>query len=308
MINRTLIRLKIVQLIYSFYQNGGKDIKTAEKELMFSLSKAYDLYNYLLLLLVELTKYENEQIEQQEELNKIAHKEEAVSHRFVNNRFVKQLADNKQLLEYEDSQKRTWLNDADYLKKLLADIKASDTYADYMVNEVDDYSTDREFWRKIYKSIIMKDDRLSEVLEDKSLYWNDDREIVDTFVLKTIKRFEEENKENQELLPEYKDEEDREFAVKLFRATILNDEDHRRLIAQCVKNWEFDRLAFMDVVIMQIAIAEILGFVQIPTVVSINEYVDIAKYYSTPKSAAYVNGILDAVVKRLKREKLIIKD
>ena len=308
MINRTLIRLKIVQLIYSFYQNGGKDIKTAEKELMFSLSKAYDLYNYLLLLLVELTKYENEQIEQQEELNKIAHKEEAVSHRFVNNRFVKQLADNKQLLEYVDSQKRTWLNDADYLRKLLADIKASDTYAEYMVNEVDDYSTDREFWRKIYKSIIMKDDRLSEVLEDKSLYWNDDREIVDTFVLKTIKRFEEENKENQELLPEYKDEEDREFAVKLFRATILNDEDHRRLIAQCVKNWEFDRLAFMDVVIMQIAIAEILGFVQIPTVVSINEYVDIAKYYSTPKSAAYVNGILDAVVKRLKREKLIIKD
>ena len=308
MINRTLIRLKIVQLIYSFYQNGGKDIKTAEKELMFSLSKAYDLYNYLLLLLVELTKYESEQIEQQEELNKIAHKEEAVSHRFVNNRFVKQLADNKQLLEYVDSQKRTWLNDADYLKKLLADIKASDTYADYMVNEVDDYSTDREFWRKIYKSIIMKDDRLSEVLEDKSLYWNDDREIVDTFVLKTIKRFEEENKENQELLPEYKDEEDREFAVKLFRTTILNDEDHRRLIAQCVKNWEFDRLAFMDVVIMQIAIAEILGFVQIPTVVSINEYVDIAKYHSTPKSAAYVNGILDAVVKRLKREKLIIKD
>ena len=226
----------------------------------------------------------------------------------MNNRFVKQLADNKQLLEYVDSQKRTWLNDADYLKKLLADIKASDTYADYMVNEVDDYSTDREFWRKIYKSIIMKDDRLSEVLEDKSLYWNDDREIVDTFVLKTIKRFEEENKENQELLPEYKDEEDREFAVKLFRTTILNDEDHRRLIAQCVKNWEFDRLAFMDVVIMQIAIAEILGFVQIPTVVSINEYVDIAKYYSTPKSAAYVNGILDAVVKRLKREKLIIKD
>ena len=308
MINRTLIRLKIVQLIYSFYQNGGKAIKTAEKELMFSLSKAYDLYNYLLLLLVELTKYESEQIEQQEELNKIAHKEEAVSHRFVNNRFVKQLADNKQLLEYVDSQKRTWLNDADYLKKLLADIKASGTYADYMVNEVDDYSTDREFWRKIYKSIIMKDDRLSEVLEDKSLYWNDDREIVDTFVLKTIKRFEEENKENQELLPEYKDEEDREFAVKLFRTTILNDEDHRRLIAQCVKNWEFDRLAFMDVVIMQIAIAEILGFVQIPTVVSINEYVDIAKYYSTPKSAAYVNGILDAVVKRLKREKLIIKD
>ena len=308
MINRTLIRLKIVQLVYSFYQNGGKDIKTAEKELLFSLSKAYDLYNFLLLLIVDTTKYAEEQIQNQEELNKIAHKEEIISHKFINNRFVKQLADNEQLLEYVDSQKRTWMNDSDYLKKLLNDIYASETYHDYMNNDVDDYNTDKELWRKIYKSIIMKDDRIGDVLEDKSLYWNDDKEIVDTFVLKTIKRFDDQNKQKQPLLPEYKDEEDREYAIKLFRTTILNDEEHRRLIAQSVKNWEFDRLAFMDVVIMQIAIAEILGFPLIPIAVSINEYVEIAKYYSTPKSASYVNGILDAVVKRLKRDNIIIKN
>lgn len=308
MINRTLIRLKIVQLIYSFYQNGGKDIKTAEKELMFSLSKAYDLYNYLLLLMVDVTKYENEQIEKQEEINKIAHKDVVVSHKFVDNLFVKQLADNKQLLEFNENQKRSWLNDVDYLKKLLADIKDSEAYVEYMKTDGNDYASDRELWRKIYKSIIMKDERINEVIEDKSLYWNDDKEIVDTFVLKTIKRFEEKNKADQELLPEYKDEEDREFAVKLFRTTILNDETHRRYIAQSVKNWEFDRLAFMDVVIMQIAIAEIVAFPLIPTAVSINEYVDIAKYYSTPKSAGYVNGILDAVVKRLKHENVIVKE
>ena len=308
MINRTLIRLKIVQLVYSFYQNGGKDIKTAEKELLFSLSKAYDLYNFLLLLIVDTTKYAEEQIQNQEELNKIAHKEEIISHKFINNRFVKQLADNEQLLEYIDSQKRTWMNDSDYLKKLLNDIYASETYHDYMNNDVDDYNTDKELWRKIYKSIIMKDDRIGDVLEDKSLYWNDDKEIVDTFVLKTIKRFDDQNKQKQPLLPEYKDEEEREYAIKLFRTTILNDEEHRRLIAQSVKNWEFDRLAFMDVVIMQIAIAEILGFPLIPIAVSINEYVEIAKYYSTPKSASYVNGILDAVVKRLKRDNIIIKN
>ncbi len=308
MINRTLIRLKIVQLIYSFYQNGGKDIKTAEKELLFSLSKAYDLYNFLLLLMVDATKYAAEQIENQEELNRIAHKEDVISHKFIDNRFVKQLACNEQLMEYAENQKRTWMNDADYLRKLLADIYASETYINYMNSEEDDYKADKELWRKIYKSIIMKDERITDVLEDKSLYWNDDKEIVDTFVVKTIKRFEEENKQKQPLLPEYKDEEDREYAIKLFRSTILNDEDHRRLIAQSIKNWEFDRLAFMDVIIMQIAIAEIMAFPLIPTAVSINEFVEIAKFYSTPKSPSYVNGILDAVVKRLKREKIIIKN
>lgn len=308
MINRTLIRLKIVQLIYSFYQNGGKDINTAEKELLFSLSKAYDLYNYLLLLMVDTTKYAAELIENQEELNKIAHKDDNISHKFVENRFIKQLAVNLQLLEYLDQQKRTWMNDTDYLKKLLHDIYTSDTYIEYMNSDVDDYISDKELWRKLYKSIIMKDERIQDVLEDKSLYWNDDKEIVDTFVIKTIKRFDEQNRQYQQLLPEYKDEEDREFAIKLFRTTILNDEDHRRLIAQSVKNWEFDRLAFMDVVIMQIAIAEILSFPLIPTAVSINEFVEIAKYYSTPKSASYVNGILDAVVKKLKRENIILKN
>lgn len=153
----------------------------------------------------------------------------------------------------------------------------------------------------------MKDERLDEVLEDQSLYWNDDKEIVDTFVLKTIKRFEEENGTNQELMPEYKDIEDREFAVRLFRRSILNDEYYRNLISQNIKNWEFNRLAFMDVIIMQIAIAEILSFPAIPTSVTINEYVEIAKYYSTAKSGSYVNGILDTIVKKLKADNKLMK-
>jgi len=308
MINRTLIRLKIVQLIYSYYQNGGKDLKTAEKELLFSLSKAYDLYHYLLLLMVDLTKYEAEQLENREQINMIVHKDDTINHKFVDNRFIKQLKNNCKLNDFIEKQNRTWLNDPDYLKGLLEQIKTSETYYIYMNNSIDDYNVDREFWRKIYKSIIMKDDKIYDVLEDKSLYWNDDKEIVDTFVLKTIKRFQEESGDKQELLPEYKDDEDRDYALKLFRTTIINDLDYRNLIAQCIKNWEFDRLAFMDVVIMQIAIAELLNFVQIPTNVTINEYVDIAKYYSTPNSASYVNGILDAVVKKLKRENLIIKN
>ena len=154
-------------------------------------------------------------------------------------------------------------------------------------------------WRKLYKAIIMDNDNLDAMLEEKSLYWNDDKEIVDTFVLKTIKRFNPANKELQELLPEYKDEEDKEFAVKLFRATILNADQYQRFMSETSRNWDFSRLAYMDVVIMQIAIAEMMNFPNIPVNVTINEYVDLAKLYSTPRSGSYINGMLDAIARYL---------
>ena len=145
----------------------------------------------------------------------------------------------------------------------------------------------------------MDNANLDAMLEEKSLYWNDDKEIVDTFVLKTIKRFDPANKELQELLPEYKDEEDKEFAVKLFRATILNADQYQRFMSETSRNWDFSRLAYMDVVIMQIAIAEMMNFPNIPVNVTINEYVDLAKLYSTPRSGSYINGMLDAIARYL---------
>lgn len=307
MINRTLIRLKIVQLMYAFYQNGDKNIETAEKELLFSLSKAYDLYNYLLMLMVAITRYGITAVEKKEEVNKAAHIEEEVSHRFIDNKFIMQLEENAYLNEYKKSHKKSWDNELAYLKTIYETIVSSDIYADYIALESADYNDDREFWRKVYKNIIMKDEQLNEVIEDQSLYWNDDREIVDTFVLKTIKRFDPENGVNQELVPEYKDIEDRDFATRLFRRTITNDEYYRELIGRCVKNWEFNRLAYMDVIIMQIAVAEMLSFPNIPVSVTINEYVEIAKWYSTPKSPSYVNGIIDSVAKMLKREGKLMK-
>ena len=150
-------------------------------------------------------------------------------------------------------------------------------------------------------------DRLDSVLEEKSLYWNDDKEIVDTFVLKTIKRFEPENNIDQELLPEYKDEEDKDFARKLFRATILNADQYQRYMSETSRNWDFSRLAYMDVVIMQIAIAEMLTFPNIPINVTINEYVDLAKIYSTPKSSGYINGMLDSIARYLINSGILLK-
>ena len=308
MINRVLIRLKIVQIVYAYYQNGGKNLDTAEKELFFSLSKAYDLYNYLLLLMVEVTKQANKKLNAAK--NKlIPTKEELFPNtKFVENRFIAQLEVNKQLLEFADNQKKTWENEADFVKNLCEQIMESDIYKEYMASETSSYEEDREVWRKIYKKIIFNNAELDQVLEDQSLYWNDDKEIVDTFVLKTIKRFDEKNGAKQELLPEFKDDEDQDFARRLFRRAILNSDYYRHLISENTKNWDLDRVAFMDVIIMQIALAEVLSFPNIPISVSLNEYVEIAKLYSTPKSGGFINGTLDGIVNQLKKENKLTKN
>lgn len=308
MINRVLIRLKIVQIVYAYYQNGGKNLDTAEKELFFSLSKAYDLYNYLLLLMVEVTKQANKRLNAAK--NKLVPTKEELfpNTKFVENLFIAQLEVNKQLLEFSNNQKKTWENEADFVKTLCDKILESDIYKEYMASETSSYEEDRELWRKLYKNIIFNNIELDQVLEDQSLYWNDDKEIVDTFVLKTIKRFDEKNGAKQELLPEFKDEEDQDFARRLFRRTILNADYYRHLISENTKNWDLDRVAFMDVVIMQIALAETLSFPNIPVSVSLNEYVEIAKLYSTPKSGGFINGTLDGIVNSLKKENKLTKN
>ena len=308
MINRVLIRLKIVQIVYAYYQNGGKNLDTAEKELFFSLSKAYDMYNYLLLLMVEITKQAERK--QSAAKNKLLPTAEELypNTKFVDNRFIAQLEANKQLLEFSETQKKTWDNEAEFVKGLCEKIMASDIYKEYMASETSSYEEDRELWRKLYNRIIFNNDELDQVLEDQSLYWNDDKEIVDTFVLKTIKRFEEKNGAKQELLPEFKDEDDQDFARRLFRRTILNADYYRHLISENTRNWDLDRVAFMDVIIMQIALAEILSFPNIPVSVTLNEYVEIAKLYSTPKSGSFINGTLDGIVNVLKKENKLTKN
>ena len=308
MINRVLIRLKIVQIVYAYYQNGGKNLDTAEKGVFFSLSKAYDMYSYLLLLMVEITK--QAQRKQSAAKSKLLPTAEELypNTKFVENRFIAQLEVNKQLLEFSETQKKTWENESEFVKSLCEKIMDSDIYKEYMASETSSYEEDREVWRKIYKRIIFNNEELDQVLEDQSLYWNDDKEIVDTFVLKTIKRFEEQNGAKQELLPEFKDEEDQDFARRLFRRTILNADYYRHLISENTRNWDLDRVAFMDVIIMQIALAEILSFPNIPVSVTLNEYVEIAKLYSTPKSGSFINGTLDGIVNLLKKDGKLTKN
>ena len=298
MINREIIRTKIVQLTYAYYQNGNKNIDSAEKELFFSLSKAYDLYNYLLALIVAVTK---EARRRNEVLTARAQREgtEAPSQKFTLNRFALQLEENKELNEFVSTLKHTWSDDQEFVAKLYELIESSEIYQAYMASTDDNYNADRELWRKIYRTLIQNNPDLDAVLEEVSLYWNDDKEIVDTFVLKTIKRFDEQNGTKQELLPEWDSDEEKDFARKLFRSAILNADEYQRYMSEASRNWDFSRLAYMDVVIMQIAIAEMLTFPNIPVSVTINEFVDLAKLYSTHKSGGYINGMLDAIARHL---------
>lgn len=298
MINRELIRIKAVQLTYAYFQNGNHNIDNAEKELMFSLAKSYHLYNQLLKLIVTITKMARKHYDVAAAK---AEREgcEQPSARFAFNKFAVQLEENRMLAEFFEEQKSVWEDKSEFIKRLYLQIEQSELYAEFMVSAEDDYETHREFWRKLYKMFVQNNDEVADILEEASLYWNDDKEVVDTFVLKTIKRFDPKNNTKQELLPDYDDEEDKEFARKLFRSTILNADQYQRYMAEASRNWDFSRLAYMDVVIMQLAIAEMLTMPNIPVNVTINEYVELAKLYSTPRSGSYINGLLDNIARHL---------
>ena len=308
MINRILIRIKVLQIVYSYYQNGNGDLKVAENELLFSLQKSYDLYHYFLLLITEVTKLQNRILETKKCKYMPTEEELNPNTRLVDNRFANQLAENESLNKYADAQGLSWSNDEEFVKKVLELILNSEIYTEYLKSEEDNYETDREFWRQIFKKIICGNEMIEEFLEDKSIYWNDDIEIVETFTLKTIKKFEESTGSKQPLLPMFKDMEDKAYAVKLFRQSLLKGKEFRERIDKHMKNWETERIANMDLIIMQVALAEIVSFPSIPVGVTLNEYIDAAKYYSTPKSGTFINGILDSIVTELKNEKLLLKD
>ena len=308
MINRNLIRIRIVQIVYSWYQNTNRDLRNTEKELLFGLQKSYDLYFYLLLLMVELTRAYENRVEMKR--NKYLPSEEDLhpNTHLLDNKFILQLRENAQFQKQLTERPMMWEANEAFVKNLLDTILASDTYREYTENASPTYDEDREFWRKIFKQFIYMNEELDDILEDECIYWNDDVEIVQSFVLKTIKRFSEEKGTNQPLLPMFKDEEDRTFALRLLHDSILNEKKYRELIDKHTDKWDFERIAFMDLIIMQVALSEIFTFESIPTSVSLNEYIEIAKSYSTPKSGTFINGILDAIVQEMKEENRIFKN
>ena len=307
MVNRVLIRIKVVQILYSYYLKKSNDLAAAEKELIFSLNKSYELYHLLLLLLITLTREEQLRIDAAKNKIYFSASDSHPNMKLAENLFIAKLATNKQLQEYVERQKISWAEQGDFLRYMLNKIKSSDLYGAYVSSVEQSFETDREFWKKVFKTIIVPDENFLNLLESQSLYWNDDLDIISTFVLKSIKKYDEQSSDDQELLPMFKDDDDLEFARRLFRESVLAIDRNRNLIDLHAKNWEIERVALMDVVIMSVALVEIETFPEIPLKVSLNEYIEIAKSYSTAKSGHFINGILDSIIVQLKKEGKLTK-
>ena len=308
MINRTIIRIKVLQIVYTYYQKNSKNLALAENELMFSIQKSYDLYHYLLLFIILLTDAEQKRLDKQKNKLLATEAERNPNRRLADNRLVEQLNRNKQLQKFSQEKGTFWNNeDSNFVRSILNKILQSDIYQEYLESE-DTFESDRSFWVRVFKELIMKDNDLDEILENQSIYWNDDLEVIGAFVLKTIRRLTDETPADQALCPMFKDVEDKNFAIQLLHHSILDGEENSLRITGQINNWDIERLAVMDLYIIQIALAELRNFPSIPISVTLNEYIDLARYYSTPKSPIFINGILDAIVKELKSEKILFKN
>jgi len=290
-------------MVYSYLiSKSSKTLSDAKKEYEKSLDKAYELYYYLLLLPVELTRLQEKRLDAAK--NKYLPTKEDLfpNTKFIDNSFVKTLESCEPLQEFVKDNSLSWSDCEVYLRLVLDKILNSEIYGEYMSKENSTFEEDAEFWRQLLKKIVFLDDDLTDALEEKSVYWNDDLNTVGTFVLKTIRKFGQ--GDYKDLLPKYKDDEDREFADILYTRSIANMDEYMKWIDMFVQkdSWETDRLAFMDVVILLVSITELLYVPSVPIVVTINEYVEIAKDYSTAKSGQFINGILIPIINYLKSE------
>ena len=307
MISRRIIRIKVLQILYAFYTSPEKSINNTERELFFSLQKTYDLYHFLLALPIEIVKYAESRIELRKNKHFPTEEELNPNRRFVDNRLIAQLRENEALNKYLERWKITWVNDPELVQKLHNELEEQDFFKRYMNATEDSYTADRKLVEDFLTEIVLCSEDIDGFLEEQSIYWNDDLDFVVSMIIKTIKRFKETSSPGIALMPMFKDDEDEQFAKDLYRKAVLNHEDNYKLVQQHTVNWEVERIAFMDILILELAITEFLYFPSIPTKVSLNEYIELSKYYSTEKSRNFINGILDKTLKDLKKENKILK-
>ena len=309
MINRVLIRTKVVQNLYSYMlTKPDRSLSAALKDLESSLAKTYELYHYLLRLPVELTHIQEMRLD--EARNKYMPTEEDLhpNMKFAGNRLVAALAGNEQLRQFADEHTVTW-NDDPILERLLLDkILKSELYQEYMADEDDSMTGDCLLWQQLMKQVIVPDENMADAIEQRSLYWTeDDVDMTVQFVNKTLRRLAEGAEDA--VLPMYKDEEDSQFGRELFTATVSLMPENNALIDELVlsSRWDKNRIVLMDRIIMCAALAEVRTFDKIPTAVTLNEYIELAKNFSTPASGKFVNGILNNAVNRLLKDGTIFK-
>lgn len=307
MISRRLLRIKILQALYAHYKSEGKTINQSEKDLFFSIEKAYDLYHLLHLLIIDIRNAAIEKIELAKHKQIPVHDDLYPNIRFIENKLILQFQENYRLHKYINIRKLSWINYPGLVKNLLRLLEGSEEYKIYMEAESSDYEADKKIIIDFLACYVADYDDLHQAIEEQSIFWNDDIEFIASMLIKTIKKYRSNNKYNGPLFELYKTAEDKKFVKDLFRKSVLKETDYRNLIDKYTINWDIDRIAFMDILVMQLAISEMIWFAEIPVKVSLNEYLEIAKFYCTERSSNFINGILDKIVHDLRRDKVIIK-
>jgi N utilization substance protein B len=297
-LNRRHIRVKVMQTIYAMHQNGSESIEKEEKFLLYSIDNILDLYLIMLSTLIEIKKKETEFIEKSKLKHLSTPQERNPNTKFINNRLLEFLCENPEIKSALENRKiNNWSLNDDYILLLLEEIKKSDLYDNYMNAKGVTFEADQKFIIDLFEEIIAPNEKLYDYLEDNKLTWVDDIPVVNTQIIKQLRQISL-DKPNSFSVPKlFKDSEDKEFAISLFRKTVLNEPELAKEYIDKTPNWDTERIAEIDTIVLKMAICEFLKFPSIPVKVTINEYLEIVKEYSTPKSSIFINGILDNLVK-----------
>lgn len=304
MLNRRYLRIKTMQALYSYFQQDTPDIVSSEKELFKSLDKIYDLYLHILALLADMHHTAHLVIEENKNKRLPSKEDLEPNLKFIQNIVLKSMAESGELKKELNNRKISWQNDYDLVRKLFMELRNTELYRNYMSASGQSLKEDKQFLISVVTGFLYEHELLNHLFEEKNIHWADDTYGAFSMVSRTFENFSGEFK----LVPLFKDaEDDKQFISLLFRKTIAGDKEHEKLIDDNTSNWELDRIATMDIPLMKMAIAEFIHVSNVPVKVSLNEYIDISKEYSTPNSKTFINGVLDKIITDLKRENKIQK-
>ena len=306
MLNRRHIRIKVLQAFYAFFQSNNEDALKGEKELFHSIEKIYDLYIFILMLLPSLKRQASIQIEEAKRSAFLRQDIHILKTGFVDNQLIDLLEQSKMLQKISADRKINWEGDVenDLTKKIFKEIYSTDNYKNLLDNESPSFNDDKDALVQLYKKEICNQEKLHHFFDEKSIYWQDDLDHVSSMILKTLKSISKD--QELEILPLWKEDE-YEFTQNLFRKAVLQKEENDAVLQNYSKNWEKERLATMDSLLMNLAMTEALEFSSIPIKVTLNEYIEISKFYSTPKSNSFINGILDRIFEDYKKDGKLVK-
>jgi transcription antitermination protein NusB len=307
MLSRRLMRAIVMQSLYAFFQSDNDRVEAAEKALLERIDKIKMLFTYQLFVLIEFIKFSREKTEDAKHKHIPSKEELNPNTRLIDSTLIRQIEKNKQYTESINKYKFSLTEEKELFINIYQTIRKSKEYNKYL-NNSNNYENDKEYIIKIFKKHISKNSTLKSLCEERNLYWADDYDFVSSELIKVIKSYSEDFDENYQIIKEKENfKEDIDFILTLFRKTIIHNEEYEKMISVIIKNWEKERVAQIDMLLMKMAICEMLNFSEIPLKVSLNEYIEIAKLYSTPKSSTFINGILDKLLDSFKKENKILK-